>query len=73
MQSVEIQRPTIAGGVRVLPGQIVSLTDTDAMTLVAMGKAVPVSGAPVADNREKEAAQKISKRAATDAPGKAKK
>jgi hypothetical protein len=64
MQTVEITRTTVAGGRRVQVGDTPELTDADAAQLIAMGKAVPVSEAPVARNREKEVEAKISKRGA---------
>jgi hypothetical protein len=64
MQNVEIIRSTVAGGKRVAVGETVELTDADAKTLIAMGKAVPIVDAPVPDNREKEVEAKTSKRAA---------
>jgi len=63
MQTVEITRATVAGGRRVMVGETPELTDADAAQLIALGKAVPVSEAPVADNREKEVEAKTSKRA----------
>jgi hypothetical protein len=64
MLAVEITRATVAGGRRVHAGETVEVTEADARALMALGKAVPVVGAPVADNREKEIEQKISKRTA---------
>jgi hypothetical protein len=64
MNAVEITRATVAGGRRVVPGEVVELIDADARALIALGKAVPVVNAPVVDNREKDAAKKISKRTA---------
>jgi hypothetical protein len=63
MIEVEITRATVAGGRRVIAGEVVPLTKADAMSLIAMGKAVPVVNAPVAENREAEIEKKTSKRA----------
>lgn len=71
MQSVEITRATVAGGRRVTAGEVVQLTEADARSLVAMGKAVPVVDAPVIDNREKDVEKKTSKRAASTTAAKA--
>jgi hypothetical protein len=74
MQSVEITRATVAGGRRVIEGEIVELTEADASTLIAMGKAVPVVDAPVPDkrdpvpdNREADVEEKTSKRTGSKA------
>lgn len=70
MVSVEITRSTIAGGKRVVVGETIDLTEADARSLIAMGKAVPVIAGgpvpetrdPVADNREKDVEKKTSRR-----------
>jgi hypothetical protein len=64
MQSVEITRATVAAGRRVNVGEVVELPESQARTLLAMGKAVPIVDAPVADNRDAEVAAKMSKRGA---------
>lgn len=64
MQSIEITRATVAAGKRVEAGEVLELPDDQAKTLVAMGKAAPIAGAPVAENRDDEAAAKMSKRTA---------
>lgn len=71
MQSVEITRGTIAAGRRVGVGEIVELSDADALSLINMGKAAPVAESPKVDNREDDVRRKTSKRAATKDKAKA--
>jgi hypothetical protein len=71
MRTIEITRATVAGGRRVTVGEVVELADHHATELIAMGKAVPVVDAPVADNRDDEAEKKTSKRAAPKSKKKA--
>lgn len=62
MRSVEITRATVAAGRRVEIGEIIELTDADAVQLLSTGKAVPIVDAPVAENRDDEVKDKTSKR-----------
>jgi hypothetical protein len=71
MRTIEITRATVAGGRRVIVGEVVELADHHATELIAMGKAVPVVDPPVADNRDAEVEQKTSKRAAPKSKKKA--
>jgi hypothetical protein len=71
MQSVEITRSTIAAGRRVNVGEIVELSDADALSLINMGKAAPVAESPKVENREDDVRRKTSKRAATKDKAKA--
>ena len=61
MAKVKITRSTVAGGFDCKAGQTVELNEDDALTLIRMGKAVPVdSKAKKSDNREAD--QKVSSR-----------
>lgn len=60
---VKITRATMAGGNRVEAGKTVSLSQSDARTLIALGKAVPTSQpAPEVENRDEEVTTGAGKR-----------
>lgn len=63
MAKVTIKRATMAAGKRVEAGQTIDLAEADARTLIALGKAVPVTDAPKAQNRDEEVTEAASKRA----------
>lgn len=71
MRVVEITRATVAAGKRVSVGEVVELVDHHATELIALGKAVPVVDAPVADNRDEEVEKKTSRRTAKPKKAKA--
>lgn len=59
---VEITRATIVNNMRAIAGEVIETDAQQAKTLLAMGKAVPVTEGPQPDNREKDLKTKISKR-----------
>ena len=61
MAKVKITRSTVAGGFDCKAGQTVELDEANALTLIRMGKAVPVEAkAKKSDNREAD--QTVSSR-----------
>lgn len=65
MKKVKITRPVVAGGGPARVGDIVEVTEADAITLFNLGKAVPAGDdAPKADERDTEKAKAANKRTA---------
>lgn len=59
---IEITRATIVNQKRATVGEVVTTDESQAKTLIALGKALPVGDEPKAENREDELEQKVTKR-----------
>jgi len=61
---VKMLRDTVASGFDVKAGKEYELDEADAIALINMGKAVPVSGSTKVENREEGATKSTRKKAA---------